>query len=594
MELIYLSYNQYFKPINEIVFSTNLSFREELFSFIIEENKSLVIDNNFFGDKISNITAFIGKNGTGKTSNICKPIMAINWLTFDFVVFKKEGELLVFKNPLKESVSIENKTKYLHKEITISDLGPNDQNVDIYAKTNNELKDYIRLYYSASFSETAFDTKSTFDNISTSGLISKELAIINGDEKYIKSDEKIETKDSFSNFKFNELKNQIDFLESTIGKELTSELNMNSKIEVSYFPRFAKNYNFGLEEIELFSEIFKQIESLKNNGLVDITNFPGAPRIVLIVWSFLHSMSSTEIQKEFVLFLQRKNINFYENKIDFDKGDINLKVHIGELVELLNSYIQHFDNHYILKQNSNLVITKNVFSIPVEISKNFIDIYYKAHKENITKFNFQWSISAGEYSFLSLFSRLYGSTYRAFKKHYLIIVDEGDSNFHPEWSRKYLKLLIEWIPKILSEAKSIQLVLTTHSPYVLSDLPASNVYILKKEKGKLKIENSKNSTFGANIHDLLANDFFLEEGFIGEFAKEKIQNVIDLLNTNDLDKRKKINQKEIWNTIEIIGEPFLKEKLKSMFLSKFKNPEFLKIELDRARAEVERLENLNK
>lgn len=593
MELIYLSYNQSFTSKNEITFSTNLTFREELLTFVIEENKNIKFDSNFFGKEILSITAFIGKNGIGKTSNICKPIMASNWLFYNFLVFKKESELLVFKNPSKKSTSIDNKTKYKHKEITITDLGPNDILEDINSQTNEELKNFIRIYFSTAYSESPLTTKSIHDDISTSGLIAKELSLIKGEEKPYNKESKVQTKDSFTNFKFNELKNQISFLESKIGKEMTSELKMNTKIKVSHFPKNRQfNYNH-FENLELFKE-FEKISSKKiENGLIDITKSPPAPRIVIIVWSLVCNLG-IQVQEEFINFLNRKKVSFYDNKIELDEDDVNLNVFIGSLIKLLNNTIDHVEEHYIIKMENYFVFSNTTFSIPFQIGNKFIEIFSKHLRDKITNYVFQWNISAGEYSFLSLFSRLYSSKYRAFENHYLLVLDEGDSNFHPEWSRKYMKLLIDWIPKILFRAKSIQLVLTTHSPYVLSDLPSQNVYTLKIENGNLKIEHPTNLTFGANIHDLLANEFFLEDGFMGEFAKGKIQTVIDLLNEKDTEIINSINQKELWDTINMIGEEFLKQKLKSMFLSKFENPEYLKQELSKARAEVLRLENLNR
>jgi len=47
-------------------------------------------------------------------------------------------------------------------------------------------------------------------------------------------------------------------------------------------------------------------------------------------------------------------------------------------------------------------------------------------------------------------------------------------------------------------------------------------------------------TFGANIHTLLSHGFFMEDGLMGEFAKEKINEVIKFLN----DKESEIKAKE--------------------------------------------------
>ena len=79
-------------------------------------------------------------------------------------------------------------------------------------------------------------------------------------------------------------------------------------------------------------------------------------------------------------------------------------------------------------------------------------------------------------------------------------------------------------------------------------------------------------TFGANIHDLLADSFFMENGFIGEYAREKIQeliqNITETDNTSDLS-----NKKEVWRMIELIGEPLIKQKLRDMYYAKYEDGE---------------------
>ena len=78
--------------------------------------------------------------------------------------------------------------------------------------------------------------------------------------------------------------------------------------------------------------------------------------------------------------------------------------------------------------------------------------------------------------------------------------------------------------------KDIQILVTSHSPFIVSDLPNENVIFLTKEenKGNCVVKNSLNDmkkTFGANIHTLLSDSFFMES-LMGEFAKSKIDGVI--------------------------------------------------------------------
>ena len=144
-----------------------------------------------------------------------------------------------------------------------------------------------------------------------------------------------------------------------------------------------------------------------------------------------------------------------------------------------------------------------------------------------------------------------------------LILDEIELYYHPEWQRLYVNELIKGIEKLdadkLNNIKGLNIVFLTHSPFILSDIPANNV--LKLINGSPRKLTDSSNTFGANIHNLLANDFFLENGFMGEFAKEKINNLIRFLNINDQSDDSTWTKKGAYNFINLIGEDILRNSL---------------------------------
>lgn len=188
---------------------------------------------------------------------------------------------------------------------------------------------------------------------------------------------------------------------------------------------------------------------------------------------------------------------------------------------------------------------------------------------NIIQFDW-YDMSSGEKAMLNIFSRFYSiaNLLNEKDKELIILIDEGESYFHPEWQRIYLNLLLMELPKIFKQ-KNIQIILTSNSPFVVSDLPNSHIIFLRKgDNGESTVNvNFDKLTFGSNIYDLLAHSFFLENGFIGEFSKEYIQKAINILykvNVNISD----IKDNEDWLKFIVneVGEPIIAMKLREKYM----------------------------
>lgn len=148
-----------------------------------------------------------------------------------------------------------------------------------------------------------------------------------------------------------------------------------------------------------------------------------------------------------------------------------------------------------------------------------------------------------------------------------ILLDEIELYYHPNSQRKMVKELISSIRDTSLEEKGIQsvnILFSTHSPFVLSDIPSRNV--LRLIEGKP--EPQKEQTFGANIHEILSNDFFLKSGFMGQFAKEKIEEVLEFINSSELNTEPE-EIKRVKNIVDIIGEPIVKTRLLQLFNEKY-------------------------
>jgi hypothetical protein len=176
--------------------------------------------------------------------------------------------------------------------------------------------------------------------------------------------------------------------------------------------------------------------------------------------------------------------------------------------------------------------------------------------------------------------------------HVNIILDEIELYYHPQFQKNLVKDIIDSIIRLksLNDMKNFNILFLTHSPFILSDMQSSKV--LKLNDGNpLPIDDSK--TFGANIHDILANEFFLQDGFMGEFSKQYIINLIEEIN-----QLKEINSEENFKKylikVEVIDEPFIKykliETLEHKYTSSYKT-ENIDLMIKRKEIEIEQLRN---
>lgn len=178
---------------------------------------------------------------------------------------------------------------------------------------------------------------------------------------------------------------------------------------------------------------------------------------------------------------------------------------------------------------------------------------------------FDWyDMSSGQKAMINLFARFY-STIHNFddNSNLIVLIDEGESYFHPGWQRLYFNMLLNILPQIYKK-QNIQIILTTNSPFLVSDIPNNNIIFLKRNKdGTVSIEESFDKlTFGANIYELLAESFFMHNEFTGEFSKEKIQQVVDFIISESKDDSGNIMNNELARfIIDIIGEPVIKDSL---------------------------------
>jgi len=159
-----------------------------------------------------------------------------------------------------------------------------------------------------------------------------------------------------------------------------------------------------------------------------------------------------------------------------------------------------------------------------------------------------------------------------------LLFDEADMLLHPRWQQNFIKALIDYMKEyfIPHRIKNVQIIIATHSPIMLSDVPEQNTLLLSTEPDYCQRE-----TFAANIFSLFRNSFFLNDSGMGDFAFDKIDWIINQIHDCRADKDK------VLQYICTVGDPYLKEKLMQEYHSELaESDELSRLKIQKAMLEA--------
>lgn len=129
-----------------------------------------------------------------------------------------------------------------------------------------------------------------------------------------------------------------------------------------------------------------------------------------------------------------------------------------------------------------------------------------------------------------------------------IIMDEVELYFHPEYQRLFISFLLDalqWSHIDGRKIRGINILIATHSPFVLSDILTEHTLYLKKGS----VVDVKQQTFGGNYYEMLRSSFFFENSAIGEVSSRFMSQLIDKKKA-----RKEISEEDI----KKVGDPYIK------------------------------------
>lgn len=255
--------------------------------------------------------------------------------------------------------------------------------------------------------------------------------------------------------------------------------------------------------------------------------------------------------------IERKIALYYQEEIQ-NKIDKNFHDYVKDIDEF-TKYLNDVDETYFIHgEKIEISLTQHNISI-----QKVLDYFYSSPEENALNqiLNIKYkNLSNGEHEYIEIFGSLIKmlSDIKSDNdcKDRVLIFDEPDRTFHPEWTSKYISNLIK-ILNNFGEKKDIyfQIIISTHSPFMVSDVLKEDIYKIEIKNESRKIVNSEYG-FASNYYDIMKDTFFLTSS-VGHFAQDKIQSIIIQIEEakaiSDLIESKK--------NIEVVGDEYLRKIL---------------------------------
>lgn len=604
MQLLYLWVKDYKNLRNVgIPFSSEFEFKEEinedgeLERIFITKNPLFV--PNFFGlDNLTSVTLLVGKNGSGKTSvaELLRTILAEGdrIIYHEMVVVLRQpgpDRLIHVHKASNLPISVESDLFQIQSHVyEITPLGNQAprieiQNTPTIIHYSNTLSFQAPAEYSGVIDETTTGLLETDVNPLNSGpdlAISQTLAHVNA-----------------------ELQRNISFLYGTGIQSHRESIDFELPFELSISPAVRTQADFqavlkknGEQErlIELLTSMWQPNQNDNKKSLFRSiflaviyswlsTNQP-------VDWKLLANRLRAEIEK------RSEPVGSY--RAAFERL-LNAQTALSQMrrsfitavVQLVGTIEHAIDAEEIrmqpgLDRQSPMLIVDDRSPSGRGILEKIV-FHHNEASMVIPVLDFRWlnkakgesvyrRLSGGEQARLSFFSRMNDAKSRMngpekrvgqdLNSEVLLLIDEGDTYYHPEWQRKFFTDVMKAVQWFFRH-NLVQLIMTTNAPFIVSDLPHwCVVYLEQDEDGgtRAKRPNEKEldgRTFGQNIHTLLATAFFMKYT-IGEFSRRKIDDLIRSLGpTGETDVS------EAMKVIDLIGEPVLRMKLYEMASGKF-------------------------
>lgn len=117
----------------------------------------------------------------------------------------------------------------------------------------------------------------------------------------------------------------------------------------------------------------------------------------------------------------------------------------------------------------------------------------------------------------------------------LLMIDEAENHLHPKWQKTFLNSILSIFP-------NLQIIVTTHSPFIVSSVENARIYVCKSMKDHSILVDETNLYSNKPIEEVLASEVFETSSF-SESITKLINEREEAIKQNDFSKSELIEEK---------------------------------------------------
>jgi len=121
----------------------------------------------------------------------------------------------------------------------------------------------------------------------------------------------------------------------------------------------------------------------------------------------------------------------------------------------------------------------------------------------------------------------------------LLLLDEPETHFNPDWRSKFIRTLKKSLVHSQSNNLMTDILITSHSPFIISDCYPDKVIAFEKGKQPINARDMNFRTYGTSV-DIITENIFKNRNTIGDLARKEIEDI-----QTEISKRKKLSSKEV-------------------------------------------------